>query len=107
MDETEMNINWETLERLWESERMRNLRITRPRSALLVLQIAMAGLRNRVPDGGIIRDITVRVPIGDLVPAGKTRTNAVSALNRARATGIISWETRYNGNGCVYTVHVG
>jgi hypothetical protein len=102
-----MNINWDTLERLWNGERMRNLRILHPRAALLVLQIAMAGLRNRVPEGGIIRDITVRVPIGDLVPAGKTRTNAVSALNRARATGIISWETRYNGNGCIYTVHVG
>lgn len=102
-----MNINWETLERLMQNDGMRALRHSRPRAALLVMEIAMHGLRARVPDGGIVRDITVQVPIGLLVPPGRTRTNAVGMLKHARAAGVIDWEQRFDGRGCIYTVHVG
>ena len=102
-----MNINWETLERLMQNNGMRALRHSRPRAALLVIEIAMAGLRNRVPDGGIVRDITVQVPVGVLTPPGRTRQNTIDMAKHARAAGLLTWEQRLDGRGHVYTVHVG
>lgn len=102
-----MNINWETLERLMQNDGMRALRHSRPRAALLVIQIAMAGLRNRIPYGGIVRDITIQVPIGDLIAPGRTRQTTIGMLKHARAAGLLTWEQRLDGRGHVYTVHVG
>jgi hypothetical protein len=101
-----MNINWETLERLMFSERMMRLADSRPRAAVLVIRIAMIGLRNHIPDGGIIRDISARIPIGLMVPIGRTRQTVIGSLKEARAAGVLTWEQRFDGRGHVYTVHV-